>query len=224
MFSIRLVDSTAYCGSVAIRRAQASACVEHLVGLAHVVGEPDLVARSAVIRSPVNANSLAINMLVWSGQVIGPPSAATRPTTTCGIGEMGLVAHVHDVGERHEAAAETDRRAVHRGDDRHPALQHVEHDALAGVDRDTAQRRVVGELAEVVEVAAGGERPAVAGQHHRAGLGVDADLRPQVGEPLVQVVVDGVQLVGPVEADDPDRAIGLDHDLVGHVVHGGSPC
>ena len=139
------------------------------------------------------------------------------------VGEMGLVAHVHDVGQRHEAAPETDGRAVHRGDDRHPALHHVHHDALAGVDRDTAERRVVGELADVVEVAAGGERPAVAGEHHGAGVTVDVDLRPQVGETLVQVVVDGVEVVGPVQADDADRAVGLDHDLVGHVVHGGSP-
>ncbi len=103
------------------------------------------------------------------------------------VGEVRLVAHVHHVGQRHEAAAEPDRRTVDRGDDRHAALDHVHHDALARLDRDATQRAVVGEFADVVEVAAGRERPAVAGEHHGARVAVDVDLRPQVGETLVQV-------------------------------------
>ena len=86
------------------------------------------------------------------------------------------------------------------------------------------RRRSAGSSAEVpqvAEVAAGGERPAVAGDDHGARFGVVVDLREQVGEALVQVVVDRVQVVGPVEADDADRAVGLDRDLVGNVVHGG---
>jgi len=41
-------------------------------------------ARAALIRSPVNAYSLARSRLMCRGQVSGPPSAATRPTITCG--------------------------------------------------------------------------------------------------------------------------------------------
>ena len=223
MFRIRLVDSTAYCGSAATRRAHASAASNTSSGAHTWLVSPSWCARSAEMRSPVNANSLAISMLVCSGHVIGPPSAATRPTTTCGSARWAFSDMYTTSDKRDEAAPETDGGAVHGGDDRHPALQHVEHESLAGVDADAAQRPVVGQLAEVVEVAAGGERPPVARQHHGAGLGVEADLREEAGEPLVQFVVDGVEIVGPVEADDPDRAVGLDHDLVGHVVHGGSP-
>ena len=41
-------------------------------------------ARAAGMRSPVNAYSFARSRLVCNGHVSGPPSAATRPTVTCG--------------------------------------------------------------------------------------------------------------------------------------------
>ena len=68
-----------------------------------------------------------------------------------------------------------------------------------------AQVVVLRELVEVGEVAAGGERPTVAGEHDRAHVGVGVDLREQLGQALVQHVVRGVQLLGPVE---PDSRIG----------------
>ena len=39
---------------------------------------------------------------------------------------------------------------------------------------------------------------------------VGVELREQVGERVVQLVVGGVELVGSVEADDPDRTVVLD--------------
>jgi hypothetical protein len=35
----------------------------------------------------------------------------------------------------------------------------------------------------------------------------------------VQVVVDGVEVIGPVQRDDAQPAVGLDIDFVWHVVH-----
>ena len=54
---------------------------------------------------------------------------------------------------------------------------------------------------------------------------VGVDLREQLGQALVQLVVRGVQLLGPVQADDADRPVGLDLDLRRQVVggHAGSP-
>ena len=74
------------------------------------------------------------------------------------------------------------------------------------------------QLVEVGEVAAGREGPAVAGEHGHPGLGVGVELGEQLGQALVQHVVGGVELLGPVEADDADRSVGFDLDLVGEVV------
>ena len=76
-----------------------------------------------------------------------------------------------------------------------------------------AQVLVAGQLVEVGEVAAGRERPAVAGEHDGPGVEVGVDLREQLGQAVVQLVVGGVELLGPVEADDADRAVDLDLDL-----------
>ena len=74
---------------------------------------------------------------------------------------------------------------------------------------------VAGQLVEVGEVAAGREGPAVAGQHHGPGLVVGVDLGEQLGQPAVEPVVGGVQLLGAVQPDDPDGPVGLDLELVG---------
>ena len=83
-----------------------------------------------------------------------------------------------------------------------------------------------GQLVEVGEVPAGREGPPVAGEHHGPGLGVGVDLREELGQPAVQLVVGGVQVLGPVQADDAHRPVGLDLQLGGHVGSGheaGSP-
>ena len=54
--------------------------------------------------------------------------------------------------------------------------------------------------------------------HGDPGVGVGVELREQVGQARVELVVGGVELLGPVEADDADRAVGLDLDHVGEVV------
>ena len=54
--------------------------------------------------------------------------------------------------------------------------------------------------------------------HRDPGVGVGVELREQPGQAEVQLVVGRVELLGPVEPDDPDRAVGLDLDHVGQVV------
>ena len=54
------------------------------------------------------------------------------------VGEVGLARHEHHVGERHDAAAQAHGRPVDRGHHGHTARQHVDHQALAGVDRDAS--------------------------------------------------------------------------------------
>ena len=146
-----------------------------------------------------------------------------------GIGQVGRAGHEDGVGQRHQAAAEADRGPVDRGDHGRPAPDHVEHQPPAGVERDPAQRGVAGEVTQIAEVAPGREGPPAAGEHdgpHVAGSGqVRTHLRSAADDKRrgVASIEKGkrlVEIVGPVEPDDADRAVGVDPDLVGHVVGG----
>ena len=177
-------------------------------------------ARSAGMRSPVRAYSLASWRLVSSGQVTGPAVGRDQADQHVGVGEVGALGHVDDVGQSHQAAAQADGGAVDRGHDRHPAGDHAADDLAAVGQAEGPQRRVPDELVDVLEVAAGRERPAVAGEHRHPGLGVGVELGEELGQALVQLVVGGVQVVGPVQADDADGAVDLHLDGVGDSVVG----
>ena len=83
------------------------------------------------------------------------------------VRQVRRLGHVHDVGERDHAAAEADRRTVDRGDDGDAAPDHVEHELAAFGDHVAAQRAVLRHPVEQIEVAAGGERAAFAGDRPR---------------------------------------------------------
>ena len=153
-----------------------------------------------------------------SGQNAAPPSPATRPTGDVRIGEVGRLRHQHHVAQHRDAAAQADGRAVHRGDHRQREPQHLVDDLGALAEALVAGDRVVEERRDPVQVTAGGERPARAGEDHHRGVGVGGELPPHVGERPVQVLVDGVERVGPVDGHDPDRAVGLDGQRVRQVV------
>jgi hypothetical protein len=135
------------------------------------------------------------------------------------VGQVGGLGHIDDVAQRDQAAAEPHRRAVDGRHHRHPAARHPEHQVAPVRDRLRAQHGVAAQLGQVLEVAAGRERPAPPGEHRGAGAVVLAQPRPQPREPGVQRVVDRVERVGPVQGDDPERAVGDDVDLVRHVIH-----
>jgi len=135
------------------------------------------------------------------------------------VGQVGGLGQVDDVAQRHQAAAEPHRRAVDGRHHRHPAPRHPEHQVAAVRDRPRAEHGVAAQLGQVLEVTAGRERPAPPGEHRGAGVVVLAQPRPQAREPGVQRVVDRVERVGPVQRDDPERAVGDDVDLIRHFVH-----
>jgi hypothetical protein len=142
-----------------------------------------------------------------------------------GVGQVRALGHVDDVGQGHQAAPQPHRGPVDRGHDRHPARHHAGHDLAAVGEALAPQVGVARQLVDVVEVAARGEGPPVAGDDRHPSVAVGVELGEQGGKAGVQLVVGGVELVGPVEADDPDRPVLLDHQGVGDVVaaHAGSP-
>ena len=125
-----------------------------------------------------------------------------------------------------EAAAQADRRAVDRADHRQREAEHLLDDLGALAQAVVPGHRVVRERGDPVEVAAGGEGPPGAGQDDHLGVQVPGELRPDAGQRPVQVLVDRVQLVGPVDDDGADRAVSLDGQLGRQVIgvtHGATP-
>ena len=83
---------------------------------------------------------------------------------------------------------------VDRGDDRHAAPDHVEHELAAFGDHVAAQRAVVRHPVEEIEVAARRERAPLAGDDRDARVGIGAQLREQPRQPEVQLLVDRVEV------------------------------
>ena len=106
------------------------------------------------------------------------------------------------------------RRTVHGGHDRQTAPDHPRHDLTAVGERKLAQRGVLGELVDVAEVAAGREGASGAHDDHHPRLVVGVELGEQRGQAAVEDMVGRVQIVGPVQRDDPDRAVLRDQQLV----------
>ena len=173
------------------------------------------------MRSPVNAYSFASSRLVCSGHVSGPPSAATSPTITCGseryadsamytTSESAITLQPRPTAGPFTAATTGMRQRIMLSTSSRPS---------AIVSRRSVA--VLGHAVEEVEVAAGRERTALAGDHRDARVGVGAELREQLREAEVQLVVDRVELLGPRQPHDADGPSASTRIDVGQVVlHG----
>ena len=139
------------------------------------------------------------------------------------VRQVGRLRHVDDVRERDDAAAEAHGRSVDRGHHGDPAADHVEHELPTLRDHVASQRAVLHHPVEEIEVAAGRERAPFAGDDRDARVGVGAEQREDAGQPQVQLLVHGVELVRTGEPHDAHRAVGLDANHVGKGVVHGSP-
>ena len=81
-----------------------------------------------------------------------------------------------------------------------------------------AQRPVLGHAVQQAEIATGRECSPLTGDDGDARLGVGAQLGKDLCQAAVQLVVHGIELVGPGEAHDAHRAIGFDLDDVRQLV------
>ena len=129
-----------------------------------------------------------------------------------------------DLGQP-EASVARRRHQVAGQDDLEPQRHRV---SLHGRDQRLARRSLddparaapldVGALAghERLQVHAGAERAAGAGDHPGAELVVAVQLVHRGGDPLGRGPVDGVARLGPVERDEQDVLAPLGEDWVGH--------
>ncbi|OOK75052.1 hypothetical protein BZL29_4352 [Mycobacterium kansasii] len=164
---------------------------------------------------------------VFLGQHQADVQRPGQRTTICGhqshlhmrVGKVGVFGDVDDVTQGDQAAAQPDGRAVDRCHHRHSAACHTQHDVAPVRNGLGAQIGVVGQLGQIREIAACRERPAGAGEHRSAGSAIVAQSRPQLRQPDMQIVVDGVEGIGAVQGDDAQRPVGTNVDFCWHVVH-----
>ena len=118
-----------------------------------------------------------------------------------------------NVGARDEAAAAAEHVAVHAGDDRSRArVERLQHLAESARVLDVLLVAQLDRRAHPLDVGAGAEALALAGQHNRARV---ADVGERVAQRRDQVGVERVPAVRSCERDAEDAAVAFDAE-VGH--------
>ncbi len=135
-----------------------------------------------------------------AGQEREDPAAAHLPVVEVRVADPGRA------GDEREVAAEEELEAARRGD----AVDERDHgdgqapeppERVVEVGDEPGERdRVALEGHVAGEVTAGAERPAGASDEHAADRGVGGDVVEGRVERVEQLVVDGVELLGPVQA------------------------
>src|SRR5579883_2010689 len=129
------------------------------------------------------------------------------------IGELGGFGGDEDIAGKGELEAAGDGKPVDGGDDRDG---HRLDDGDEGVAALLVDAALAG--AELAQVEAGAEGAAGAGDNHNVDVGRGAQLAHRGAEGGAQLVIEGVQLVGPIEGygGDTIAAVEQDYRRVGH--------
>ncbi len=142
----------------------------------------------------------------------GAPIACDDSDPHVRVGKEGAFRGKDDVAEQGERRAQADGRPFHGGDDGNLDFEEVP-DHLFPVPAHRLQNLGLLEFREPVEVAAGREDAAVAGEQDRTRFVLPLERAEEVGEFLVQHGIDGIQLVSGVrnlDAQDVAVALGAD--------------
>jgi hypothetical protein len=185
------------------------------------------VVHQADLLGPLGRDAVAGEGVLLGQQQAGVQRPGDRPTVGghqahdhVGIGEVRPLAHEHHVRERHQAAAQAHGRPVDGGHHGHPALQHLQHQPLPGgqgLRRSSVS--VVCWRRYSKSPPAENARPLPVSTTARASWSA-LIWGQRSAMPSCRSVVHRVEVVGPVQADDAHRAVGVDGDLFGDVVHG----
>jgi hypothetical protein len=136
------------------------------------------------------------------------------------VGDVGFLAHDHDVAGQRQGGAQAHGRAVHGRDDRLVDLEEIDHNPSRLVQGGRGGAAGGGRDLHLLDVAAGAEGAAGAGEEDGADRVILRDQREQVLELLVEPDlavhrdVDRVQTVGAVEGRGEQLAVALDLDLL----------
>ncbi len=129
----------------------------------------------------------------------GPAIAGDEADGDMRIADLRLVGGDDDVAEQGEGGAEPRRMAVEAADQRLVEVELAEDDVLGLAARRLELGGVVDGGLHPVDVAAGAEGAALAGQDDDVGLRIVAGIEEDPRQLLVKLGVDGVQLVRPVQ-------------------------
>ena len=218
---MRLIACTASGALSAISCAErAHLLLEELVR-DDLVDEAELEAllRASSVR-PVNAISHAFAQPTRRGSSHVPPLSGRTPRFAKPPGELGLVRRDADVAADREVHAVAGRGAVERADRR--LVHGVEHGRrrVAQVEARRHRVRIAADALarhQVLEIEAGAEALARAGQHDDAHLRVGLGVHQRLRERVEHRDGDRVQTLRAVQRDRRDRAV----DGVEQVGHAG---
>ena len=137
---------------------------------------------------------------ISSGQITAPPSPATAPRATWGIGQLGRFGRDRHVTQQCDVGGKTERVTVDGGDDRLFDIEQVlDHPpAIGHHDSSAAAAFVLGRLVTAGQIAAHGKRLACPGQQNRVDVTVLGQVQPDLLELVVECGVNRVALVGSV--------------------------
>jgi hypothetical protein len=147
-----------------------------------------------------------------AGEEVGAAVPGHQADLDEGRAELGPAGGEPQVAHAREVEAGADRRAVDRGDDRLLEQRQAPGDPLDAVDVAAAQvDRPAGEhpllLEHALEVAAGRERRARAGEDHAAHLIVAVGVVERAHQAVDHRLAVGVAGVGAVEGQEEHRAL-----------------
>jgi hypothetical protein len=129
------------------------------------------------------------------------------------IRDMGALGDQYEVAEQGEAAAEADSGPVHRRDDRERAAHHAEDDPPGLVDVLLPEGGVPLDAGHDLEVAARAERPAAPGEYDHPRVRIGRHVVPDRSERRMELLTRRVELIRPVQLDQPDRPVGRHHEI-----------
>ncbi len=151
--------------------------------------------------------------------------AGDEPYGHVRIADLGILLRDDDVAQQSERRAEPGGMAVEPADERLVEIELAEHDLPRLAPRFLEQGRVVDRRLHPIDVAAGAERAAAAGEHDDIRLRIVPDFDKDAGELGVQRGIDRIARVRPVEGEHEDAPAPLDgNGAIGLIAgHGALP-
>ena len=128
------------------------------------------------------------------------------------IADLGILLRDDDVAQQGQRRAEPGGVAVEPADERLVEIELAEHDLLRLASGLLEQGRVVDCRLHPIDIAAGTERAAAAGEHHDIRLRIVPDFDEDAGELGVERGIDRIERVRPVEREHEDAPAAFDGD------------
>ena len=170
---------------------------------------PERSASAASIMRPVSANSIAFALPMARVSRCVPPAPGMTPSLISGWPNLAVSAarmKSHIIASSQPPPSAKPATAAISG-------LRARADIVPAADEVAEEHLGEALVLHFLDVGAGGERLVGAGQHHGADPGLRLEGAERQVELLDQRAVERVQRLRPIEADEPDAAVGLDENV-----------